>query len=186
MKSDLTKEKIIEETTKLIEESEDVSRITIRKIAGRADIGIGLINHYFGSKENLIEICVQNIINRVVYHQKISLDGNNFDEKERLRRIAVYVMDFLMENPQIARISILGDFENPHEMDNSEGTMYGFARCISKEEVKPEDLKKTFLLVALIQNAFLKRERVKQLFDVDFEDKKQRDEYVNSLVNTIM
>ncbi|MDE7063034.1 MAG: TetR/AcrR family transcriptional regulator, partial [Lachnospiraceae bacterium] len=49
------KKRIIEITTELLKEYDgDTKKITSRLIAERADIGLGSINYYFGSKENLI------------------------------------------------------------------------------------------------------------------------------------
>lgn len=51
------KEVIIDVTTELIRENNgNVTKITSRKIAERAEVGLGLINYHFGSKENLITI----------------------------------------------------------------------------------------------------------------------------------
>jgi AcrR family transcriptional regulator len=41
--------------------SGDIKKITIRRIAEEAGVGVGLINHYFETKDNLIEVCVQKI-----------------------------------------------------------------------------------------------------------------------------
>ncbi len=57
-----TKEKILKCTTELIlERGGDISNVTIRTIAARAGIGVGLTNHYFESKEQLIEECIENV-----------------------------------------------------------------------------------------------------------------------------
>ena len=57
------KEKIIDATVSLIESSDGlIENITMRAIAQKADVAVGLINYHFTSKKNLIEICVQRII----------------------------------------------------------------------------------------------------------------------------
>ena len=61
------KDRIIEVTTAMIEQhAGDTKAITARVIAEKADVGLGLINYHFGSKENLITTCVQRIISNVV------------------------------------------------------------------------------------------------------------------------
>ena len=67
------KEHIMDVTTQLIQESDgDINQITIRRIAERAQVGLGLINYHFGSKDKLILECIQRIINNVVHclHRK--------------------------------------------------------------------------------------------------------------------
>ena len=61
------KEKIIETAITLIKNSDGlVENITIREIAQKADVAVGLINYHFGSKSRLIETCVQRIISNVM------------------------------------------------------------------------------------------------------------------------
>ena len=53
MKSKVTKEKIITQTIELIQESNGLTEnITIRKIAEKANVSVGLINHYFGAEDH--------------------------------------------------------------------------------------------------------------------------------------
>lgn len=118
------KEVIIGVTTELIQENNgNITRITSRKIAERAGVGLGLINYHFGSKENLITICVQRIINNVV--MCFAPDKKNYNEKdgladkERLADWAKQVYDFLFDNYAISSISILGDMQNYQVKSNS-------------------------------------------------------------------
>lgn len=61
------KNRIIEVTTELIEQHNgNIKDITARMIAANANVGLGLINYHFGSKEDLITECVQNIISQVI------------------------------------------------------------------------------------------------------------------------
>ena len=51
------KDAIIRTTTELIQEyNGDATKITMRKISERVNVGLGLINYHFGSKEQLIAI----------------------------------------------------------------------------------------------------------------------------------
>lgn len=190
MKSEETKNKIIDTTISLIESQDgDVSKITIRKIAEKAGIGVGLINHYFGTKDNLIEVCVQKIIEKVVYHHGSEASYINKQEitsVDQIKGIAKYVMNFLFEHPQISMISILGDLKKPHIKDNSVGTIYGFASYMPKTRINETNLLKAFELVALMQVAFIKKDILKELCNINLDNKEERDKYIDSLVNVIM
>ena len=68
------KDKIMDVTIDLIKEADgNVDKITIREIAKRAGIGVGLINYHFQSKKNLVDICVQQIISGVIAQSKPDL-----------------------------------------------------------------------------------------------------------------
>ena len=124
-KSANVKNRIIEVTTELIEQHNgNIKDITARMIAEKSDIGLGLINYHFGSKEKLITECVQRIISQVVsgFHMEQVFQT----DKERLAAWATYVFNFLFEHSAISRVSILGDFQNYTENCNSVLTQRGF------------------------------------------------------------
>lgn len=186
MKSDDTKENIMIQTIQLLEESNgNLSDITIRQIAKRCNIGVGLVNHYFTSKENLIETCVQSIINKVVLSYKPEkMEGA--DPIVLTKMVANHVADFLMDHKQIAKISIVGDLKSPTEEDNSMKTAYGFALCMSGGKNPDREVKKAFFLVAILQESFLRKDSLLQNIGVDFYDKKQREAYINSVVDMLI
>lgn len=186
MKSEDTKERIIQETIVLIQEMQgEIDRVTIRKIAEKAQIGTGLINHYFESKDKLINICVQRIIEQIVQTFRV----DKLTDKapvEMTKIVACQVMDFLMENILISRVSILGDLNSPQEKDNSIQTAMGFAYCMSGG-VQPQDyIKKAFYLMSILQESFLRKNVLFNNIGVDFYDKIQRDSYIGEIVDMIM
>ncbi len=94
-KNEDVKNRIIKVTTELIEKyNGNTKSITARMIAEKADIGLRLINYHFGSKETLINECVQCIIGKVV--TEFQMTGNYETDKERLTVCATYVFDFLL------------------------------------------------------------------------------------------
>ena len=57
MESD-AKVRILQAATELLEEAADIDAITVRQIAERAGVGIGLVNYYYQSKDNLLGIVI--------------------------------------------------------------------------------------------------------------------------------
>lgn len=186
MKSEITKEKIILETIDLIENSNgNTEEITVRRIAEKAGVGLGLINHYFGSKEQLIEICVQRIISRVV-HSFRAPDAAKTRLSEKTCRTVKLVADFLMQNQQISRISILGDMKNPSACDHTFYTASGFASCMT-DSISPSDrMYRGFFLVSILQESFLRRDILKQEMGLDLYQKEERDAYIDQIIAVIM
>ena len=184
------KENIIRATTELIEQSSGrIHEITSRKIAQQAGVGLGLINYHFGSKENLITICVQRIINNVVMcfsQKKDTADRSNLSDEERLADWAKQVFDFLFENHAISSISILGDMQNYHIESNSVYTQKGFLKAIQNQEM-PEGDKRllVFMLTGAMQIAFLSGDTAKELLGYDLTIKEQRDLYIEKTVNIL-
>ena len=102
------------------------------------------------------------------------------------RQVANYVADFLMDHKQIAKISILGDLKMPMDKDNTIQTAYGFAHCMSGKKDPASQMKRAFFLVSILQESFLRKDRLLQNIGIDFYDKKQREAYINSVVDMIM
>jgi len=185
MKSELTKKTIVEKTIELILETDgNVEEITVRRIAERANVGIGLVNHYFESKDKLIEVCVQQIISGVVHSFQIKR-GVNEEPLETTKFVAKQVLDFLMEQKEISKVSILGDLKQPELTDNTMGTVMGFGNCLSDGKIMMEHKVNAFLLTSILQESFLRKEQLKEAFGIDFYNKQQRDTFIDLVVDKI-
>lgn len=176
-KSEQTIEQILcAAETLILESGGDAERVTIRQIAERADVSVGLVNYYFTSKSRLIEACVQRMIGGVVrsFSPKLPEDCTR---AERLGAVASQVAAYLEEHPQISRISILGDQNAPQAKDNTIGTAYGFAKTVSHDNADTDALLRAFCLTAILQSAFLRKEVLKESIGVDWNDLEQRDAF---------
>ena len=178
------KNHIIEVTTELIEKHNgSIKDITARMIAAKADVGLGLINYHFGSKENLITECVQRIIGKVVTEFQITEQYET--DKERLTDSAAYVFNFLFEHSAISRVSILGDLQNYTGNCNSVLTQQGFSLSLENDISNEDKSMLVFILTAAMQVAFLGSETIKQLFGYDFTKPKDRATYISKLVDIL-
>ncbi len=186
MKKEECINKIIEITTRLIKDSSgNVDEITIRMIAEQADIGVGLINYHFGSKEQLIEQCVQKMISNVIMslHSQISQE---LDPVSHLKMTTKLVADFLVDNPAVSRISILGDQRNPRIMDNTMKTVLGFSQSLIKYNLS-EERKRILLfnLTSMLQAAFLREDLSRECLGFDFHRKEERDNYLEEIIDIL-
>lgn len=178
------KNRIIEETTKLIEQHNgSIKDITARMIAAKAGIGLGLINYHFGSKEKLITECVQRIIGKVVTEFQMTKQYET--DKERLTACSVYVFNFLFEHSAISRVSILGDLQDYTQDCNSVLTQRGFSLSLKNGMGDEDKSMFVFILTAAMQVAFLGSETVKQLLGYDFTKGEDRAAYIGKLVDLL-
>lgn len=184
------KEVIIDVTTELIQENNgNITKITSRKIAERAGVGLGLINYHFGSKDNLITICVQRIINNVVMcfapDKKNYNEKDGLDDKERLADWAKQVYDFLFDNYAISKISILGDMQNYQAKSNFVYTQMGFSMAIRNDIGEENKKLLAFILTSTMQVAFLSGTSSKEILGYDLTIKSERDRYIDRLVEML-
>lgn len=179
------KNKIINVTKELISKGDgDINKITIRAIAEKADVGVGLINYHFKNKDNLIEICVQQMIGDVVDSFRPDLDNTSVPV-ERLAVTVKQVMDFLFSNEAISRISILSDMKNPTGNDNSTKTMLGFFSNLKGSMDEGEGKKLIFALTAILQSIFLRKDASCDILGIDVSNKKDRDELIELIIRKL-
>ena len=193
MKKDNSKELLIESTINLINEyNGDVPKVTIREIATRSGVAVGLINYLFGNKDNLITICVQKIILNVVttFTPNLNIDSsldNNSKAKHKLSATAKQVFEFLFNNKSIARISILNDYKDYSDNSNSSMTIKGFTRVLGDLEV--DELKKeriAFYLTSTMQVAFIRSLSNSNYLGYDFTNKESRDRFIDDLIDKLL
>lgn len=179
------KNHIIEITTELIEQyNGNIKDITARMIAKKADVGLGLINYHFGSKDKLITECVQRIIGKIVTEFQMTRQYKS--DKERLTTCATYVFHFLFEHSAISRVSILGDLQYYTKNCNSVLTQHGFALSLQDKMSNEDKSIFVFILTAAMQTAFLGSETVKQLLGYDFTKAEDRAAYISKLVDILL
>ncbi len=184
--SEDVRQKIIDVTIDLINKSNGaIEAITTRAISEKAGVGVGLINYHFQTKDNLIEICVQRIIGTVITKFKPAAN-EKLNVKDRLKSTAKEVADFLIENPSVSRISILSDHIKPQIFDNTMKSVQGFLLGLSDSDMSDRDKKiLVFALTSVLQALFLRRELSKELFQLDFSIKQERDIFIDIIIDNM-
>lgn len=182
---------VIEITTELLKEySGNTKKITSRIIAERAEIGLGSINYFFGSKENLITECIQRSIHKMLIGFKPDItDSVNEDaltDKARLISWASQTFDFLFENQAIVNISILSDMQNYLTNCNSVYTQKGFLFAIKSNQKEETKKLLVFILVSAMQVAFLAKNIAKELLGYDLYSKTERDQFIYDTVTMLL
>ena len=187
------KEELIAITTTLIKENNgDVDKVTIRDIASRSGVSVGLINYHFGDKDKLIAECVQRIISNIVNSFKPTMDVDEtlskFEKgKMRLIKTAQRVFGFFFEQPSISRVSILDDYRNYSNESSSYFSLRGFSAVIGDAiEDQEEKERISFLLTTSMQVAFLRSLTDTNLLNFDLSKVEDRNNYIEYLVNKLM
>lgn len=186
-----SKERIIEITTELLKEyGGDAKKITSRLIADKAGIGLGSVNYFFGSKENLITECIQRTLNKMLsgFAQDITdfAKSDGLSDKERLISWAAQTFDFLFENQAIARISILSDMKNYSADSNSVYTQKGFAFALRSGQTEKTKKLLVFVLASAMQTAFLAKNIAEEILGYDLYSKAQRDLFISDTVTMLL
>lgn len=186
------KQDIINVTIELInEKGSNIEDITIRDICNSANIGTGLINYHFQSKDNLIACCVQIMVGDVIARfEEMQQAQNEGTPVERLRIMTKLTCDYLQANENISRISMLTDYLNSTAIDNTSQTIEAYLPLV--KAVCPIDMEhdevvfKTNMLILSLQTFFLRRKVQVKYIGLDFHDKVQRDKIIDKIINTTL
>jgi len=190
MKNTNVKDKIMDATIKLIEECVSIENVTIRDIAAKAGVGVGLINYHFQTKENLINQCVQKIIGNIINKFDAVYQSLTLEPLEKLRFLAKLTCTFLVKNQGISRASILSDLIAANCSDNTSQTIQAYLpvmREICGEAKSNEEIYlSTHILITTLQSAFLRKDVFMQNMKVDFYNIKQRERYIDMVIEIIL
>lgn len=184
------KEKIIDATTELIGECYSIESVTVRDIATKAGVGVGLINYHFQTKENLINQCVQKTIGNTINNFDKLYQSLTMEPVDKLRFLTKKMCQFLDSNRGVSRISILSDLVAGNCLDNTSQTIKAYfpvMREIYGQKKSDQDLYLlTYMLIATLQLAFVRRDVFMQSAEVDFCDVEQRDCLIDRIIDMII
>ena len=117
----VTKDAIIDEAIAILEEKgDDPQKLTIRELAGRLGIGVGLVNYHFGSKEVLVNRCVKKMIMSIVeeFH-KVRTSLAYMKPKEKLNYLCLMTFDYLYTKPNVSKVALIYDLGNTSNDDTT-------------------------------------------------------------------
>ncbi len=184
-----TKERIIEAATALIKQHGSAESVTMRDIAADADVGVGLINYHFQTKEHLLEVCIQRIISRVIDGFEPLYKGlDGMPPLDKLKTLLKSTASFLAAQPGLSRTSIVTDLVSPSPGDNTTQTISVYLpviREICPDAPEDELFRKIHTIVAAVQAAFLRKHVLKAAQRLDYDDKNARDAFIDALADDL-
>jgi AcrR family transcriptional regulator len=171
-KSKKAKDRIIEAAVDLMLESSDPTAITVRAIAERSRVGVGLINYHFGEKENLIREAARIFVSREVINGYGKQPPPGTTIRERAAALLRGPIEFLAAYPKLSRTSVLYDLLSPEPGDNSDvsfSEIRGALERVLAPDTRPADLGLClWAAFGAIHEAFLRPERFKAGTGLDF------------------
>ena len=185
------RETLIQAASALIEEKgERLDELTVREICKKAGVGLGLVNYHFRSKDKLIELCIERMVNKVVEQfQHIREKTAALTPFEKLNDLGNMTLSFLFEHQAMARISILTDMQTPKANDNTHRTYAAYLPLVSacRPDWNAETVKrKTFCLITMMQQVFLRQEAASQLFGIDLKNETARQAFHTQILHDLL
>jgi AcrR family transcriptional regulator len=180
-----TRERIVRAALAVLDETEDVGRVTVRRIAKRAGVAVGAINYHFGSKDDLLNEAVAGEMERLAERWTGGFGRYERDPVEGLKATLKGIAAVVARYPRYARISV------SHELLHGR---LGTARLLLpalREALDPTHSELQLRVIALqlvapMQVAFLRAAVFREFAGVELQDDRARDELIDALVNNLI
>lgn len=179
------KRRIFDAVTALLQEEPVTEKITMRRIAERAGVGVGLINYHFQSREKLLNEVVNQTMTIAA---EAWLDPTRTAEVpalQRLRNILNETAQISAKYPQFAEISVTYDLLHGDlgiEKMIIPILREHFGPLKTELEIKAYAL----MLISALQVTLLRRNEFKAYCGINIFDDKQRDFLIDLMLNLIV
>ncbi|OEF97101.1 TetR/AcrR family transcriptional regulator [Desulfuribacillus alkaliarsenatis] len=179
------RDRIIKAAIDILAEVDDVDKITVRQIAERANVGVGLINYHFNSKNKLLSIAVSDYMASMAVSLVTSGNDSETEPIEKLKLMLKELYNFAQQNEKIIRFTIT------QNLLNGEMQTPVFLIPVLKEifaEQKDEIQLRIIALQILlpIQVTSLNPKEFYVYSGIDLHEESQRNRYIDTLVDNIV
>jgi AcrR family transcriptional regulator len=176
---------IIKVVVDMLSEVDDVEQITVRQVAERANVGIGLINYHFNSKNNLLSIAVAEYMAKMATGFLIQGNAFNSNPVEKFKTMLKELYSFGEQHEKLIRFTIT------QNILNGEMQTPLFLIPILKEIFEDKKDEMGLRIIALqvllpIQIASINPTEFHLYSGIDLHDEDQRNSFIHTLVDNIM
>jgi AcrR family transcriptional regulator len=180
------KGRILQATINLLNETPDPDTITVRDIAGRAEVGVGLINYHFGSKEALLDEAIGALMREAAGLDAPALLADaEADPIERVRAVLKQTTRVGLRFPKLARLlarhALLGG-DYGAERSLLPLLREHFAGALSEPEIRVTAMQ----IVAPLQAMAVRAEDVEVFAGLDVFDEAVMDQVIDRLVDNVL
>ncbi len=177
------RQKLIETTKSLMDEADDIGKITVRQIAEKAGVATGLVNYHFKSKDNLISIAIGDVMVRVISEITESDDYSPMEPDLRLRIMLKKLCDVAGNDKKMIRFMMLREM--------TEGSMQAPLYIILLKEIfgeQKDDMQLRIIALQLIQPiqaSAINAASFHMYSGIDLTNSEQRNYFIDVLVDNL-
>lgn len=180
-----TKKKIIQVTMDILNEIDEPDKITIRQIAERANVGVGLINYHFQSKENLLYKAVSDTMSELAEELQKSKNGEIENPIQKLKAMLKELVDFTIHYNKLSKILVShtmhqGNMQVPLYIMPIIREIYGS----TKDEIEMRIV--ALEIISTLQVIYIGSQDFQLYTGMDINNKTQRDKLIDTIVNNII
>lgn len=180
------KQRILQATIDLLNEEPEIDKITIRRIAAKAGVGIGLINYHFRNRETLLKEAVDQITGQAAATWlNPSFDASPVPPTERLRSLLKGTSDVIASYPQFSEISVSYALYRS-ELGVQKMILPLLREIFGMSKSELELRLYAMMIISALQVALLQNEAFQAYVGLNLFEKSQRDQCIDVIVDTIL
>ena len=186
VKTEITKEKLIAATEKLISACDDPFKVTSRQIAEESGMQAAMINYCFGSRENLIYEVFHRYYKAALHDADVEkILTSDISPKDKLKKLHYLVAKFLIENHKLTK-AITNLILFGRDL-SEESVSYGFV----KEHFKGTKTDKECRLIAyemstMMQLIIYRKDDFKNDMGINLEKDRQLKHYIDMRIDLLL
>ena len=183
-KEQVTQQLIIDTAKALLEETDDVEKITVRQIAERANVGIGLINYHFKSKDNLLSIAIGDTMAKMILDFSKSDSYADLSPIQKLKTMLKELYALSDQKEKLMRFIVSSDMIN----GNMQPPLHLIPLLKQIFGDKKDDMELRILALQIlypIQVTGLNRDAFYMYSGIDVSNEEQRNRFIDNLINNL-
>jgi AcrR family transcriptional regulator len=179
------RDRIIRATIDILDEEENLNKITVRRIAERAGVGVGLINYHFQTKENLLNEAVLSVMSQEAGRWLQPAEIPDADPLVRLRVMIRQVAGIAIRYPKFAKILISHALLRGN-MEAESMVLPTLRQILGPGRDETQVRLIAFQLIASMQVAFMRENAFRNYSGINISDDRQRDQAIDTLVDNLL
>jgi AcrR family transcriptional regulator len=179
------KGRILQVTIDILNEVDDPTRITVRQIAERADVGIGSINYHFQSKDNLLNEAVGKIMMEEAGHWFEPVTDTDIDPVTRLKMLFKQTSQIAVRYAKLSHLMLAYILQHG-EFSVSMMTLPLMREIFGSTKNDLELRLLTAQLVVPMQAIFVRAEAFRRYAGLDLFNDAQRDQAIDIMVDNLV
>lgn len=179
------RDRIIQATIELLKEVSEVENVTVRIIAQRANVGVGLINYHFHSRDNLLSIAIGSLMAKMAIDLREEQSVNEDSPTDRIRKMLKTLYSFGEKHEKLIQFLLTHGIVNG-DMDAALYLVPMLKEIFGsqKDEIQLRIIALQILLP--IQVASISPSAFHHFTGIDLHNIKQRDNFIDTLVNNLL
>jgi len=177
--------RIIKAAIEILDEVSDVERVTVRQVAERANVGIGLINYHFQTKDNLLKIAIEGSLANMATNLTAPGNESPVEPVAKLKAMLQELYDYAQRHEKLIQFTLKqgilgGDLQ-------ASLFLIPVLREIFGNEKTETDLRIIALQILLpIQITSMNTSGFHLFSGIDLHSLEQRNSYINKLVDNLI